>query len=358
MELTKQLKDFIAMDKERDPFFNEFRRFYCLDTMDKYHNMKSYSNGIVESIQRRLPFPKIEIVYTDSYEDMSFLNSVCLEECNEDENLGYILYRSNNLTSIDDFKRRGMRVSPNVSKQISQMNKFYTKYCGNTRNGIIQSNTYIDEAEKNKDPLWKFSNNLNFKLFYKDFANDSLTPFDWIVLGYDKDAQKLKNGVYAPEIFDVFHIVTFEENSDEVFIRSKIDSPSMLFYKNYRNYGIAILRTINVVINFLNLINCRNTVVKEAKYSKINIMRLKPASKKFYYIDIKDKAKYIKANEELKKEAEVSKKKAHTCRGHIAHYSADAPLFGHIVGDFWIPPHVRGVGMVEEKPYRVLGEDC
>ena len=32
----------------------------------------------------------------------------------------------------------------------------------------------------------------------------------------------------------------------------------------------------------------------------------------------------------------------HTVRGHFAHYTADAPLFGKYVGTWWRPWHVRG----------------
>jgi hypothetical protein len=32
----------------------------------------------------------------------------------------------------------------------------------------------------------------------------------------------------------------------------------------------------------------------------------------------------------------------HAVRGHIAHYTADRPMFGRLAGNFWIPPHLRG----------------
>lgn len=36
------------------------------------------------------------------------------------------------------------------------------------------------------------------------------------------------------------------------------------------------------------------------------------------------------------------KKALHICRGHFAHYSDEAPLFGKYTGQFWKPSHVRG----------------
>ena len=32
----------------------------------------------------------------------------------------------------------------------------------------------------------------------------------------------------------------------------------------------------------------------------------------------------------------------HLCRGHFATYTEQAPLFGKLVGRFWVPPHTRG----------------
>jgi len=32
----------------------------------------------------------------------------------------------------------------------------------------------------------------------------------------------------------------------------------------------------------------------------------------------------------------------HFCRGHMREYTAEAPLFGRLIGRFWVPPHVRG----------------
>ncbi len=48
----------------------------------------------------------------------------------------------------------------------------------------------------------------------------------------------------------------------------------------------------------------------------------------------------------------------HLCRGHFAHYTAGAPMFGNpkLVGRFWHPPHVRGsldAGLIE-KDYEVV----
>ena len=34
--------------------------------------------------------------------------------------------------------------------------------------------------------------------------------------------------------------------------------------------------------------------------------------------------------------------RVHLCRGHIKTYTIEKPLFGHLVGDYWWQPHVRG----------------
>lgn len=48
----------------------------------------------------------------------------------------------------------------------------------------------------------------------------------------------------------------------------------------------------------------------------------------------------------LTREGDVShngvSKALHICRGHFAHYTADAPLFGKHVGTYYIPMHTRG----------------
>lgn len=34
--------------------------------------------------------------------------------------------------------------------------------------------------------------------------------------------------------------------------------------------------------------------------------------------------------------------RVHLCRGHMREYTAESPLFGRLVGRYWIPPHARG----------------
>ena len=51
-----------------------------------------------------------------------------------------------------------------------------------------------------------------------------------------------------------------------------------------------------------------------------------------------------------------SKKALHLCRGHFRTYTDDAPLFGRVIGTFWIPAHVKGNKQFGEvvKDYKVI----
>lgn len=46
----------------------------------------------------------------------------------------------------------------------------------------------------------------------------------------------------------------------------------------------------------------------------------------------------------------------HVCRGHFRTYSSERPLFGKVIGTFWVPDHVRGDAVAGEivKEYRVV----
>jgi len=120
-------------------------------------------------------------------------------------------------------------------------------------------------------------------------------------------------------------------------------------------------RTIGVVLmleKFLSMINCKNIRYVDSE----KVIKVKQGNK------TKKRALYAFKLLQLLKGKKGTKKKiamdlwsnrVHLCRGHVRTYGADAPLFGRIVGDFWIPPHARGSvkeGVIE-KEYVLDPED-
>ena len=84
MELTKKLRDFIDMDKDRDPYFDKFRRFYCLDMVENKtvkETLAICSNIIRNKHSFKLPFPCCEIVIEDPIQ----LTGMYFEEIQDDD---------------------------------------------------------------------------------------------------------------------------------------------------------------------------------------------------------------------------------------------------------------------------------
>jgi hypothetical protein len=69
---------------------------------------------------------------------------------------------------------------------------------------------------------------------------------------------------------------------------------------------------------------------------------------------VRDMVRYMRA--EGDRSRHDGGKRLHVCRGHLAHYTPDKPLFGHFVGTVFRAPHWRGSkenGLVE-KDYRPM----
>ncbi|MBZ0293363.1 MAG: hypothetical protein K8L99_12420, partial [Anaerolineae bacterium] len=106
----------------------------------------------------------------------------------------------------------------------------------------------------------------------------------------------------------------------------------------------------------LQFLNCKNVELVDYEPSP----RIKQLSEK-HRVPL-DTYKVLKVNTTRKvypdREGDDSPsdpKRLHIVRGHFAHYTDEAPLFGKYTGTFWIPAHVRGdesVGMVV-KDYEI-----
>lgn len=104
--------------------------------------------------------------------------------------------------------------------------------------------------------------------------------------------------------------------------------------------------------------NCKNVklvdAVCDAPAEKIR-RRLKLPEVKRYTLSIHGRAATrVVANDGEPSEDQVA---YHLCRGHFSTYTLEKPLFGKLVGRFWVPPHTRGSkdrGEVK-KDYAIAG---
>lgn len=112
---------------------------------------------------------------------------------------------------------------------------------------------------------------------------------------------------------------------------------------------------MSVVCCALSFLNCKNVVAQEAgrtspppKWREAGVPSVK-------YRIVKIDGRLVKKAGESS--AETGRNLSlHICRGSFAHYTADKPLFGKHVGDFWRPQHTRGSGDVGEivKTYKLV----
>ncbi len=92
---------------------------------------------------------------------------------------------------------------------------------------------------------------------------------------------------------------------------------------------------------FLTLLSCKNIradlETPDDKIQKKRVSKGKLPLVSYYILKIKNIAGSHKSEDRG-----LWSNRVHFCRGHMREYTADAPLFGRLVGRFWIPPHVRG----------------
>lgn len=154
--------------------------------------------------------------------------------------------------------------------------------------------------------------------------------------------QYQKNGVPQVVFSSKIDLVTRECKEQDVYY------PCIKQFDNARgaNPSTVGLRTVMLLSYdylriFLNILSCKNIKTElEAPDEKIQKKRAakgKLPLVSFYTLKIQN----IGHNAESTSSGLWSNR-VHFCRGHMREYTSDAPLFGRIVGRFWIPPHVRG----------------
>jgi len=107
----------------------------------------------------------------------------------------------------------------------------------------------------------------------------------------------------------------------------------------------------------LSFINCRNTSLVDAeppaKLNRRRMKRGKPPLVKYKVLEIEPMRQVLR---KAGQQHGVEQLRAlHICRGHFAHYTNEAKLFGRHAGTFWRPSHVRGTAEAGEivKDYEI-----
>lgn len=98
--------------------------------------------------------------------------------------------------------------------------------------------------------------------------------------------------------------------------------------------------------------NCRNVKLGDVTQRDEPVAKIR---RRLHIPDVKRYTLYIdgKKNNPLQAtgDSEHVDKRWHLCRGHFAEYTAERPLFGKLIGKFWVPQHQRGsksVGVIEK----------
>jgi len=103
--------------------------------------------------------------------------------------------------------------------------------------------------------------------------------------------------------------------------------------------------------NFLSFLSCKNVktdFVEPTEKQQRNRRKKNKLPKVSYHV-LKLKSTVAASN--CSGESGLWSNRVHFCRGHVREYTDDRPLFGKVVGRFWIPPHVRGnrgLGVVQK----------
>lgn len=99
---------------------------------------------------------------------------------------------------------------------------------------------------------------------------------------------------------------------------------------------------INAVLYALGLLNCKNIVTVERGVPPVGVKRSRHRKwvHRHYVLQIRPMKEITKIEHDGESvESEIS---FHFCRGHFKTYTAEKPLFGKYVGDFWWDAHARG----------------
>ena len=115
--------------------------------------------------------------------------------------------------------------------------------------------------------------------------------------------------------------------------------------------GISLFCYSWIIERFLSFLSCKNVLLeKVVPHKKIQRKRAKKGKSPLFSYHVL-KLKNVSYKSGKNGEAGLWSNRVHLCRGHVREYTAENPLFGKIVGKFWIPPHARGnrdLGVVQK----------
>jgi hypothetical protein len=97
------------------------------------------------------------------------------------------------------------------------------------------------------------------------------------------------------------------------------------------------------IINAIIMLNCKNVrLIDEPRASYKRMMNKHKKKKKVIYKILHIHPIRIKNIAERESYESGLKRSLHICRGHLRTYTEEKPLFGKVIGTFFIPAHLRG----------------
>jgi len=166
------------------------------------------------------------------------------------------------------------------------------------------------------------------------------------------------NGRLATDASGEQWYLSYEKMLDDEWPRQFLRIPSIPNSESDRLAAHAMDWFVAPALFAISLMHCKNVSVKPKA-------RIVPHSRKVlkrrkglpilehHIIEIRDRQNQVSNGDALES---AIRKKLHIVRGHYSTYTKEAPLFGRVVGTFWVPAHARGSfdEGVSTSEYRVL----
>jgi hypothetical protein len=155
----------------------------------------------------------------------------------------------------------------------------------------------------------------------------------------------MRMGNNTPLMFPIAYAVTLKPDGyfieTKKYIRDRLPPPLNSLASQMVNDDVA-QNAVNVVLYALGFINCKNIVTVERGVPPVGGKRTRNRKwvHRHYVLQIRPMKEITKIEhdgESLERETSF-----HFCHGHFKTYTAEKPLFGKYVGDFWWDAHARG----------------
>jgi len=115
--------------------------------------------------------------------------------------------------------------------------------------------------------------------------------------------------------------------------------------------------TGHMVLVLLKLLACKNIQTEKIKAPEaLNKKRRKNGKQEIFDYHVLNVVVPSKKRGYRESTEPLSHNRVHLCRGHFKEYTAEHPLFGHLIGLYWWQPHVRGQNKdgIVVKDYNVM----